>query len=78
METLAKIYERLWYNRIIKVMTDHDMLDPAQYGGIPGGGTSDPMQVLAGVLDDARLTKKQLHALSLDLCKAFDSVGYCS
>ena len=78
METLAKIYERLWYNRIIKVVTERDMLDPAQYGGVPGGGTTDPMQVLASVLDDARLSKSQLHCLSLDLSKAFDTVEYWS
>ena len=78
METVAKIYERLWYNRIIAVITAHDMLDPAQYGGVPGGGTADPMQVLACVLDDARLSKSQLHCLSLDLSKAFDTVEYWS
>ena len=45
---------------------------------MPKAGTAPPLRALAEVLDDARLSKSELHVLALDLSKAFDTCEYWS
>ena len=78
MESIAKLYERLLCYRIMKILTDNGMLDPAQFGSVPKGGTDVPLCTVANLLDDARLSGQQLCLLSLDVAKAFDSCEYWS
>ena len=45
---------------------------------MPKAGTVLPLRALAEVLDDARLSKSELHVLALDISKAFDAYEYWS
>ena len=78
METLGKLYERVIIGRIMKAIDQYDIIDPSQYGAMPKAGTAPPLRALAEVLDDARLSKSELHVLALDLSKAFDTCEYWS
>ena len=78
METLAKVYEKIIFDRTSVIMMEHEMFDCAQFGSLPGGGTDTPMFTMAGVFEHARATNSPLYLLSLDLAKAFDSLEYWS
>ena len=54
------------------------MLDASQHGGLPARSTAQPMHNLAEILQDAQLSGKELHVVSMDLTKAFDTLEYWS
>ena len=78
METLMKLYERVIIGRVMKVVEEKPVLDKSQFGALPNAGTAEPLRALAEVLDDARVSKQELHIIALDLKKAFDTVEYWS
>ena len=49
------------------------------YTGCPNGRQiQDPIRILAELIEDANVTKKELHIFSADLSKAFDTLEYWS
>ena len=78
MEVLGKLFEKILFDRILKVILKHDMLDGSQHGGMPGRSTAAPMHNLAEVMQDAQISGKELHVLSADLTKAFDTLEHWS
>jgi len=73
LETVGKLYERVIIQRVMATFASHDMLDMGQYGAMPEAGTAPPLRVLTEVLQDAHLSKSELHVIALDLRKAFDT-----
>ena len=78
METPGKLYDRVIIGRVMEAIDKYDIIDPSQYGVMPKAGTAPPLRALAEVLDDARLSKFELHVLALDLSKAFDTCEHWS
>ena len=78
MEVLGKLFEKILFDRILKVILEHEMLDNSQHGGMPGRSTAAPMHNLAEVMQDAQISGKELHVLSADLTKAFDTLEHWS
>ena len=78
MEVLAKLFERVLFERIVGVLVGHNMLDLSQHGGLPGGGAQDAIRVLAEVMEDAQISGQELHVLSVDLTRGFDTLEYWS
>ena len=78
MEVILKLLERVIFTRINKVIDDNNMLRSEQYGGINGRQMQDPIRILAELIEDANVTKKELHIFSADLSKAFDTLEYWS
>ena len=78
MEVVLKLLERVVFSRINSVIDDNDMLRGEQYGGINGRQIQDPIRILAELIEDANVTKKELHIFSADLSKAFDTLEYWS
>jgi len=78
LETVGKLYERVIIQRVMAAFASHDILDMGQYGAMPEAGTAPPLRVLAEVLQDAHLSKSELHVIALDLRKAFDTCEYWS
>ena len=78
MEVILKLLERVVFSRINSVIDDNDMLRGEQYGGINGRQIQDPIRILAELIEDANVTKKELHIFSADLSKAFDTLEYWS
>ena len=44
---------------IVKVLHTHLILDEAQFGALPGGGTAAPLRTLRAITDDARQSKQK-------------------
>ena len=78
MEVMLKVYERIIFGRIIKVINKYKMLRSEQYGSLPGRSVGDPIRCLAEAVEDAVVTGKELHVFSADLAKAFDTIEYWS
>ena len=78
MEIILKVYERLVFDRITKIIYDHNILRTEQYGGLQGRIIQDPIRILAELIDDANVTGRELHIFSADLTKAFDTLEYWS
>ena len=76
MENIVKTFEQVIIGRVMKVITEREILDLAQYGGLPKAGTAPPVRVLAEIMDDARESGQELHILLADLTKAFDTMEY--
>ena len=78
MESLGKLFERILFNRIVKVLAENDMIDLSQHGGMAARGTSEPIRILAEVMEDAQASGQEFHLFSADLSKAFDTLEYWS
>jgi hypothetical protein len=78
MEVILKLLERVIFTRINKVIDDNNMLRSEQYGGISGRQMQALIRILAELIEDANITKKELHIFSADLSKAFDTLEYWS
>ena len=61
MEVILKLLGRVIFLRINKFVDDNDMLKSEQYGGINGRQMQDPNRILAELIEDANVTKKDLH-----------------
>ena len=66
------------FSRINYVIDNNDMLRGKQYGGINGRQIHDPIRILAELIEDANVTKQELHIFSADLSKAFETLEYWS
>ena len=78
MEALGKLYERIIIKRVMQSIVQFDILDLGQFGALPEAGTAPPLRILHEVLQDAKLSKSELHVIALDLKKAFDTCEYWS
>ena len=78
MESVLKVYEHIIIGRVVSILHTHRILDSAQFGALPGGGTAAPLRTLRAITDDARQSKKTLYLFIADLTKAFDTLEYWS
>ena len=78
MENISKVFEQIIIGRILKVIVDNEVLDLAQYGALPKAGTAPPLRVLAEMMEDARVSGRELHWMVADLSKAFEAMEYWS
>ena len=78
MENILKVYEHIVIGRVVKVLHTHLILDEAQFGALPGGGTAAPLRTLRAITDDARQSKNPVYLFIADLTKAFDTLEYWS
>ena len=78
MEALGKLFERILFMRIVKVLSTHNMIDLSQHGGMAHRSTADPIRILAEVMEDAEESGQEFHLFSADLSKAFDSLEFWS
>ena len=78
MEALGKLFERILFMRIVKVLSKHSMIDLSQHGGMAHRSSADPIRILAEVMEDAEQSGQEFHLFSADLSKAFDSLEFWS
>ncbi len=78
MEAILKVTERVIFTRVMEVIRDHDMLRCEQHGSLAKRSVKAPIRALAEMIEDALVSGKELHILSADISKAFDSIEYWS
>ena len=78
MEAILKLTERVIFSRVMIVIKEHDMLRCEQHGSLENRSVRAPIRALAELIEDALMSGKELHILSADISKAFDSIEYWS
>ena len=78
MEALGKLFERILFIRIVRVLGRHNMIDASQHGGMCNRSTGEPLRTLAEAMEDAEESGQEFHLFSADLSKAFDTLEYWS
>ncbi len=78
MEAMGKLFERIIFMRIVRVLGEHEMIDLSQHGGMTKRSTAEPIRVLAELMEDAEESGQEFHLFSADLSKAFDSLEFWS
>jgi hypothetical protein len=75
MEALRKVWGSIFVRRIQKKWKDTKILQPNQFGGIPGKGTDGAVFEFLNVAETARERKTPIYVTSWDIRRAFDSVS---
>ena len=55
-------------------MFKYPILSQHNWAALPGSSTQEPIHILQAIIEDAKQFNQQLHILSLDMSKAYDSV----
>ena len=74
----CKVYERMTYNRLAVMLSDHDVTPASQNGGILRGSTTPPIETLLDTLTTANRNHTELWGALFDCRKAFDLVSHQS
>jgi hypothetical protein len=73
LEATRKIWLSILANRLDSVMTAQGIFHPAQTGCSKNRGTEDAILTVINCLEDAHERREELHLISFDTSKAFDS-----
>jgi exonuclease III len=77
---LCQCTYKFFTKQVLANLLEHEksngFIDELQFGGRPGSSTTQALLTYMAVLEDARIHKKKLYVLMLDLAKAYDSVTF--
>ena len=76
IQIMYKIYANILTARLSDFVTQSETLSPAQAGFRKGRGPAQKLLAIDAAIRYAKRTKKELHMVSLDIKKAFDSVEH--
>ena len=76
ISNLAKILEKIIYNRLYNFITSCNILSNNQYGFVRNKGTKDALQRITNILYNNLDKSKPTAITFLDLAKAFDTVNH--
>src|SRR3954468_6313946 len=54
IETGKKIFTKIINNRLAATLTNHSILSPLNWAGLPGGSTGEPIHIINNILEDSR------------------------
>ena len=76
ISNLAKIFEKLLYQRLLAFFVQENLLPPSQFGFIPGSNTAAAVLHAVNKIKTGLDNGKLVTALFLDISKAFDCVDH--
>lgn len=76
ISNLAKIFEKVIFNRILSFVKKHKILSKMQYGFMKKIGTKDALSYLTNLIYDKLDKSMPIAVTFLDLAKAFDTVNH--
>ena len=76
ISNIAKIFEKIMYNRLYSFLKDCNILSESQYGFVKGKGTADVLNKITDIIYSNLDKSKPLIISFLDLAKAFDTVNH--
>ncbi|GES87450.1 reverse transcriptase family protein [Rhizophagus clarus] len=75
LDTIRKSTTKLVTERISKILTRHKMLKGHNFCGLKNEDTTIPLIILNSIIEDAKELDKELHVVTQDIKKAYDSVS---
>src|SRR6266498_3329760 len=75
LDTLRKVTTKLLTNRLSRLLKSTNVLKGLNFCGLKEEGTSDPLQIMNNLMEDAREHNKELWIATQDMRKAYDSVS---
>jgi hypothetical protein len=75
MEALRKVWGSIFVRRIQKMWKSRKVLQPNQFGSVPGKGTDGAVVEFLNAAESARERKTPIYVTSWDIKRAFDSVA---
>ena len=76
ISNIAKIFEKILYNRLYSFLEKHQILSEHQYGFVKNKGTADALNYITHKIYQNLDKSKRIIATFLDLAKAFDTVNH--
>ena len=76
LSNIDKIYEKILYKRLHNFLTQHNILNPRQFGFRKSYSTAHALLAITQKLSDALDSGKFAYAVFVDLEKAFDTVDH--
>ena len=76
ISNIAKIFEKIIYNRLFNFITKHKILSKNQFGFIKNKGTKDALAYITNIIYNNLNKSKPTIATFIDLAKAFDTVDH--
>ena len=76
ISNIAKIFEKIVYNRLYKFLQKHKILSDLQFGFVKNKGTTDALSYISQRIYENLDKSKPMIATFLDLSKAFDTVNH--
>lgn len=68
---LLRLFHKIIYKRVVKYVS----FDNKQHAFLPVDGCTEAVMLYSACMSEARFYRKELHSVSIDLKKAFDSVS---
>eukprot|EP00732_Lithocolla_globosa_P000683 Lithocolla_globosa_v1_NODE_254_length_4813_cov_30.378310.p2 type:complete len:524 gc:universal NODE_254_length_4813_cov_30.378310:3907-2336(-) len=75
-ESLLKLVSGIVDKRVNAILTKYDLCHHNQRGFVNNGSTEIPLQVMASVLNDAKVYDKELHLAPMDIKAAYDKLPF--
>src|SRR6266498_29979 len=75
LDTLRKVATKLLTNRLSTLLKSTKILKGLNFCGLKEESTSDPLQIMNNLMEDARDYNKELWIATQDMRKAYDSVS---
>ena len=76
ISNIAKIFEKIIYNRLFSFLQQCNILADAQYGFVKGRGTTDALNRISDIIYNNLDKSIPLIVTFIDLAKAFDTVNH--
>ena len=76
ISNLAKIFEKILFNRLFNFLTKHNIISNKQFGFVKNRGTTDALSILTKIILNKIDKSKAISITFLDLAKAFDTVDH--
>src|SRR6266542_1889563 len=75
LDTFRKVFTKIMTQRLGSLLKEHSVLKGLNFCGLKGEGTSTPLHIINGLLEDTKEQKKELWLATQDMSKAYDSVS---
>ena len=76
LPVFGKIFEKLIYSRVYRILTYKGILSDAQFGFRKGHSTAQAIHYSADIVKNALENKKHVLGIFIDLSKAFDTIDH--
>ncbi|GBC02443.1 hypothetical protein RclHR1_04620010 [Rhizophagus clarus] len=78
LDTIRKSATKLVMERVSAILSRNHMLKGHNFCGLKNEDTSTPLTILNSIIEDAKEQGKELHVVTQDIKKAYDSVSIAS